>query len=293
MPARKSYPSWHLVPSPFWDLLMLQFLRPDSSNFPCLYSTFHLECPFLLSWFCLSSVFSIGFKFNDHNLKFFWRLCVVRYILNTRFLSKQCRHLSVSPHQKFIKRIHLFNFDSKYRHHTLSSHSLKIIHSPASMSTVSESVICTTYHIWRQHLCCDYNKWFPSHHGDSQRVSPLYHLPHMTPGALLWLKLLINPQPLWRQSASESSVPLTIYDTSISVVTTISHSPAIMAKVSEWVLCTTYHIWRQHLCCDYNKYFPSHHGDSRRVSPLYHLPYMTPASLLWLQSVILQPSWRK
>ena len=28
---------------PFWDLLVLQLLRPDSSNLPCLYSTFHLE----------------------------------------------------------------------------------------------------------------------------------------------------------------------------------------------------------------------------------------------------------
>ena len=28
---------------PFWDLLMLQLLRPNSSNLPCLYSTFHLE----------------------------------------------------------------------------------------------------------------------------------------------------------------------------------------------------------------------------------------------------------
>ena len=30
---------------PFWDLLMLQLLRPNSSNLPCLYSTLHLEYP--------------------------------------------------------------------------------------------------------------------------------------------------------------------------------------------------------------------------------------------------------
>ena len=36
-----------------WDLLVLQLLRPDSSNLPCLYSTFHLEYPLVLSWFCL------------------------------------------------------------------------------------------------------------------------------------------------------------------------------------------------------------------------------------------------
>ena len=38
---------------PFWDLLMLQLLRPNSSNLPCLYSTFHLEYPLVLSRFWL------------------------------------------------------------------------------------------------------------------------------------------------------------------------------------------------------------------------------------------------
>ena len=38
---------------PFWDLLMLQLLRPNSSNLPFLYSTFHLEYPLVLSRFCL------------------------------------------------------------------------------------------------------------------------------------------------------------------------------------------------------------------------------------------------
>ena len=38
---------------PFWDLLMLQLFRPNSSNLPCLYSTFHLEYPLVLSRFCL------------------------------------------------------------------------------------------------------------------------------------------------------------------------------------------------------------------------------------------------
>ena len=37
---------------PFWDLLMLQLLGPNSSNLPCLYSTFHLEYPLVLSRFC-------------------------------------------------------------------------------------------------------------------------------------------------------------------------------------------------------------------------------------------------
>ena len=37
---------------PIWDLLMLQLLRPNSSNLPCLYLTFHLEYPLVLSRFC-------------------------------------------------------------------------------------------------------------------------------------------------------------------------------------------------------------------------------------------------
>ena len=52
MLAGNAYPSGHLVPSPYWDLLMLQLLRPNSSNLPCLYSTFHLEYPLVLSRFC-------------------------------------------------------------------------------------------------------------------------------------------------------------------------------------------------------------------------------------------------
>ena len=94
-----------------------------------------------------------------------------------------------------------------------------ISQSPASMATVIEWALCTTYHKWRQHLCCDYNKWSLA---------------------------------IMRQSASEPSVRLTTNDTSIYVVTTISDPQAVMTTVSEWVLCTTYHIWRQHLCCDYN-----------------------------------------
>ena len=40
----------------FWDLLMLQLLRPNSSNLPCLYSTFHLEYPLVLSRFYLQHI---------------------------------------------------------------------------------------------------------------------------------------------------------------------------------------------------------------------------------------------
>ena len=50
---------------PFWDLLMLQLLRPNSSNLPCLYSTFHLEYPLVLSRFCFSRS---GVKGQGHML---------------------------------------------------------------------------------------------------------------------------------------------------------------------------------------------------------------------------------
>ena len=43
-----------------WDLLVLQLLRPDSSNLPCLYSTFHLEYPLVLSRFCLQIIESLA-----------------------------------------------------------------------------------------------------------------------------------------------------------------------------------------------------------------------------------------
>ena len=44
--------TWFRPPS--GDLLMLQLSRPDSSNLPCLNSTFHLEYPLVLSRFCFS-----------------------------------------------------------------------------------------------------------------------------------------------------------------------------------------------------------------------------------------------
>ena len=50
----------------FWDLLMLQLLRPNSSNLPCLYSTFHLEYPLVLSRFYILDIRKIKImKTND------------------------------------------------------------------------------------------------------------------------------------------------------------------------------------------------------------------------------------
>ena len=55
---------------PFWDLLhvvMLQLLRPNSLNLPCLYSTFHLEYPLVLSrfWSFWNKAFS---SYQLHNV---------------------------------------------------------------------------------------------------------------------------------------------------------------------------------------------------------------------------------
>ena len=43
-----------------FDLLMLQLLRPNASNLPCLYSTFDLEYPLVLSRFCSWLSWSLG-----------------------------------------------------------------------------------------------------------------------------------------------------------------------------------------------------------------------------------------
>ena len=45
---------------PHLDLLMFQLLRPNSLNLPCLYSTFHLEYPLVLSRFCFGMT-TVGF----------------------------------------------------------------------------------------------------------------------------------------------------------------------------------------------------------------------------------------
>ena len=58
---------------PLWDLLVLQLLRPDSSNLPCLYSTFHLEYPLVLSRFC----------FHDSGNMHIYMLCdIINLVFN-------------------------------------------------------------------------------------------------------------------------------------------------------------------------------------------------------------------
>ena len=53
---------------PIWDLLMLQLLRPNSSNLPCLHSTFHLEYPLVLSRFYFDLMQSFFFWNAYQNL---------------------------------------------------------------------------------------------------------------------------------------------------------------------------------------------------------------------------------
>ena len=77
LPAGNAYPSGHLVPSPIWDLLMLRLLRPNSSNLPCLYSTFHLEYPLVLSRFCcLASVAALCKSFHAKESSIY--ICIIR-----------------------------------------------------------------------------------------------------------------------------------------------------------------------------------------------------------------------
>ena len=88
---------------PFWDLLMLQFMRPNFPNLPWLYLTFHLEYPSVLSRFCLSIfnrdtktkrsfveevhfciIFKILLFFNSHWFKFGKSFMLWQYVLVLR-----------------------------------------------------------------------------------------------------------------------------------------------------------------------------------------------------------------
>ena len=55
---------------PLLDLLVLQLLRQDSSNLPCLYSTFHLEYPLVLSRFCLATRHEHASRRAEHSLTY-------------------------------------------------------------------------------------------------------------------------------------------------------------------------------------------------------------------------------
>ena len=72
---------------PFWDLLILQLLRPNSSNLPCLYSTFHLEYPLVLSRFCYMyprGLTGLAVRQETH-INYFMTYCI-RGKFRTRFI---------------------------------------------------------------------------------------------------------------------------------------------------------------------------------------------------------------
>ena len=79
--------------SPFWDLLMLQLLRPNSSNLPCLYSTFHLEYPLVLSRFCIPP-----FEDGGYIALQVWVACLV------------CQSPTTTCETDNSKTLHLINF---------------------------------------------------------------------------------------------------------------------------------------------------------------------------------------
>ena len=129
----------------FWDLLMLQLLRPNSSNLSCLYSTFHLEYPLVLSRFCFICIgwFELFTSQRKRELQNKKRLPTTGFEPTTsrllhwqsyvlRYWGSDCRHLKVNdihshtvvciqtssiiPRNKYEKRlllrcIHHFNSD--------------------------------------------------------------------------------------------------------------------------------------------------------------------------------------
>ena len=66
-PAGNAYPSTHLVPSLFWDLIMLQLLRPTFPTLPC-FSTFHLEYHLIFSPFFSAPEPKAQVHYCDHAL---------------------------------------------------------------------------------------------------------------------------------------------------------------------------------------------------------------------------------
>ena len=76
---------------PLWDLLVLQLLRPDSSNLPCLYATFHLGIPF--------GTFSILLTRFIFSLNMYMQAVLTYYFENTKnvyFL--QCDYILFLSH---------------------------------------------------------------------------------------------------------------------------------------------------------------------------------------------------
>ena len=78
---------------------MLQLLRPNSSNLPCLYSTFHLEYPLVLSRVCFLNALRkiLNFQFN---LNSSWCITRNRRIID-RFAIVAKNHHRIQNHWRF------------------------------------------------------------------------------------------------------------------------------------------------------------------------------------------------
>ena len=69
-----------------WDLLVVQLLRPDSSNLPCLNSTFTSNTP----WYFLDFAFKViqdmnGSTFNDIQYMNWFTFKAIQYINGSSF----------------------------------------------------------------------------------------------------------------------------------------------------------------------------------------------------------------
>ena len=94
---------------PFWDLLMLQLLRPNSSNLPCLYSTFHLEYPLVLSRFYLLSHLLLHYlsQTPSYSLDMVtrWHRCAPVILVGVRLSGAQLGVRSVFPIQVYANLV--------------------------------------------------------------------------------------------------------------------------------------------------------------------------------------------
>ena len=86
---------------PFWDLLMLQLLRPVFLNFPCLFSTFHFEYTSVLSRFCFKLFWSINTSFSSsvvvrHTIEWWTWYGLTLKLVHTQLFGEFCLNTVVT-----------------------------------------------------------------------------------------------------------------------------------------------------------------------------------------------------
>ena len=89
---------------PFWDLLMLQLLRPNSSNLPCLYSTFHFEYPLVHSRFCFLSLSLLALSYFGKK-KEIWLSSMTKASTPTEKSKKQRDNTKTPPKNSITQRM--------------------------------------------------------------------------------------------------------------------------------------------------------------------------------------------